>query len=105
MSPLTQHGERVTRRLAAQRVRAAGRSRRADAGTVAEMARSLIRDAHEAGVAAQRREGGAPRTDRVLQRGQARVPQPASARSSARLTLPDAVLGSSATNSTMRGYL
>ena len=34
--------------LAAERLRALGRSRRSGAGSVTEMARSLLRDAHEA---------------------------------------------------------
>jgi len=50
MSSLTRHSDQgaPAPRLAPQRVRAAGRSRRADEGTVTEMARSLLRDAREA---------------------------------------------------------
>jgi hypothetical protein len=48
MSSLTPDNDHATRRQAAQRVRTAARSRRADAGTVTEMARLLLRDAREA---------------------------------------------------------
>jgi hypothetical protein len=46
MSALARAGEHRTRRLGAQRVRAvAGRTRRAEEGTVTEMARLLLREA------------------------------------------------------------
>ena len=48
MSSLARHSDQRTRRPAAQSVRAAARARRADAGTLAEMARLLVRDAREA---------------------------------------------------------
>ncbi len=48
MSSLTPTNDHVASRLAAQRVRTAARTRRADAGTVTEMARLLLRDAREA---------------------------------------------------------
>lgn len=54
MSALTRNDDQTARRLAAQRVRSAGRSRRAGAGTITEMARSLVRDAREAGAAEAR---------------------------------------------------
>jgi hypothetical protein len=60
MSALTRHEDQAARRLTAQRVRAAGRSRRADAGTVTEIARSLLRDARQADGAEARRRPGPP---------------------------------------------
>ncbi|HSZ04884.1 MAG TPA: hypothetical protein VK778_06745 [Solirubrobacteraceae bacterium] len=69
MSPPAGHSEQVTRRHAAQRVRAAGRSRRADAGAVTEMARSLLRDARAADTAEERcRRGGIARAERAVRR-------------------------------------
>jgi hypothetical protein len=59
MSALARHEDQAARRLTAQRVRTAGRSRRADAGTVTEIARSLLRDAREAGAAEPRGRSGA----------------------------------------------
>jgi len=49
MSALAARKEQAARGRAVQRVRDAGRSRRAGAGTVTEMARSLLRDARDAG--------------------------------------------------------
>jgi hypothetical protein len=54
-SPAPNH-DHTARRLTAQRARTAGRSRRADAGTVTEMARVLLRDAREAHTAEARAE-------------------------------------------------
>jgi hypothetical protein len=69
MSSLVQHSDQATRRLAAEHVRAAGRSRRADAGAVTEMARSLLRDAHASDDAEVRcRRGGAARAERAVRR-------------------------------------
>jgi len=51
MSALAAGKEQAARGRAVQRVREAGRSRRAGAGTVTEMARSLLRDARDAGAA------------------------------------------------------
>jgi hypothetical protein len=63
------HSDQATRRRATQRVRAAGRSRRADAGAVAEMARSLLRDAREAdGAEVRCRRDGAVRAERAVRR-------------------------------------
>jgi hypothetical protein len=45
MSALAAQTERAARRLAGRR--AAGRSRRADEGAVTELARALLRDAHQ----------------------------------------------------------
>ncbi|MGA2452278.1 MAG: hypothetical protein ABSG93_02070 [Solirubrobacteraceae bacterium] len=67
MSSLATYSDQATRRLAAQRVRTAGRSRRADAGTVTEMARLLLRDAREAHTAEARpRQGAAARAERAV---------------------------------------
>jgi hypothetical protein len=49
MSAMTRHSDRAAGRLPAQRTRLAGRARRAEAGTVTEMARSLLREAGGAG--------------------------------------------------------
>jgi hypothetical protein len=69
MSSLLRHSDQSTRRLAAQRVRAAGRSRRVDASAVTVMARSLLRDAREADTAEARcRRGGAARAERAVRR-------------------------------------
>jgi|HubBroStandDraft_3_1064219.scaffolds.fasta_scaffold50421_1 hypothetical protein len=59
MSSLAPNNDHAARRLAAQRVGIAGRSRRADAGTVTEMARLLLRDAREAHTAEARTRGAA----------------------------------------------
>jgi hypothetical protein len=59
MSSLAPNHDHAARRLTAQRVRTAGRSRRADAGTVTEMARLLLRDAREAHTAEARARQGA----------------------------------------------
>jgi hypothetical protein len=59
MSTLVGHSDQAPRRLTAERVRAAGRSRRADAGTLTEMARALLRDAREVGVGEARCDQGA----------------------------------------------
>jgi hypothetical protein len=69
MSSLAPNSDQATRRLTAQRVRAAGRSRRADAGTLTELARLLLRDAREAHTveaawAHQRAAAGASRAAR-----------------------------------------
>ncbi len=66
-------------------MRAAVRTRHADAGVVSEMARSLHRDARNEREQACRAY--------------------ASSRSAARLTFPLAVFGSSGAKSTIRGYL
>ena len=57
MSALAQHVDRTARRrkLPVERVRAAGRLRRANAGTLTEMTRSLLHDAREVDSAAARR--------------------------------------------------
>ena len=69
MSSLATYSDQATRRLAAQRVRTAGRSRRADAGAVTEMARSLLRDARDAdGAKARCRRGGTARAERAVRR-------------------------------------
>jgi hypothetical protein len=51
MSALERHGDQVAMHLTAERVRAAGRSRRADDGSLTEMARSLLREAGESDAA------------------------------------------------------
>jgi hypothetical protein len=62
MSSLAREADQARRRLTAQRVRAAGRSRRADAGAVTEMTRLLLRDAREAdGAEARCGRGGTAR--------------------------------------------
>jgi hypothetical protein len=59
MSSEERHSDQATRLRAALHVRAAGRARRADAGAVTEMTRSLLRDAREADSAEVRcRRGG-----------------------------------------------
>jgi hypothetical protein len=69
MSSLTPNSDQATRRLAAQRVRTAGRSRRADAGTLTEMARLLLRDAREAHTTeAQPRQGVGASPHRAVRR-------------------------------------
>ena len=69
MSSLARHSDQATRRHAAQRVRAAGRSRRADAGAVTEMARSLLRDARAADSAvSQCGRGDTARAERAVRR-------------------------------------
>jgi hypothetical protein len=69
MSSPVRHSDQATRRHAAQHVRAAGRSRRADAGAVTEMARSLLRDARAADTAEARcRGGGVARAERAVRR-------------------------------------
>jgi len=78
MSALARHGAQVTRRRAPQRVRAAGRSRRADAGAVTEMARALLRDAREAGSAEAWCHRSA--TTRAVRRELAGAPQRLSSR-------------------------
>ncbi|MCW3018178.1 MAG: hypothetical protein JWN10_486 [Solirubrobacterales bacterium] len=57
MSALARHGDQAARRRKrpAERVRAAGRLRRANAGTLTEMTRSLLHDAREVGAAEARR--------------------------------------------------
>jgi hypothetical protein len=60
-APSTDH---AARRLAAQRVRTAARSRRADEGTVTEMARLLLRDAREAHPVEDQTRQGAQRAVR-----------------------------------------
>ncbi|MGO9487947.1 MAG: hypothetical protein ACLQBB_02825 [Solirubrobacteraceae bacterium] len=50
MSAPAGQSDRAVRRVGAQRRRQDGRSRRADAGAVTEMARALLRDAREAEV-------------------------------------------------------
>jgi hypothetical protein len=59
MSALVGHADQAARRLTAERVLAAGRSRRADAGTLTEMTRALLRDAREVGAAEARCRQGA----------------------------------------------
>jgi hypothetical protein len=69
MSSLTGHSDQLTRRLAAQRLLSAERSRRADAGTVTEMARSLLRDARDADTAEGRsRRGGVASPEHAARR-------------------------------------
>jgi hypothetical protein len=59
MSALARHTENAAPRLGAQGVPAvAGRARRAEAGTVTEMARSLLREAGS-GLGTERRRGSA----------------------------------------------
>jgi hypothetical protein len=57
MSTLARHGDQAARRHKPrpERVRAAGRLRRANAGTMTEMTRSLLHDAREVGAAETRR--------------------------------------------------
>ncbi|MCW3026299.1 MAG: hypothetical protein JWM29_1731 [Solirubrobacterales bacterium] len=64
MSPLALPSDRAALCLAA-RQGAAGRSRRADDGALTEMARSLLRDARQAGRDEIRRGRDATRLDRV----------------------------------------
>ena len=64
MSSLALSTDHAARRLAAQRVRSAARSRRADEGTVTEMARLLLRDAREAHPVEDRTRQGAQRAVR-----------------------------------------
>jgi hypothetical protein len=69
MSSLAPNNDHAARRLAAQRVRTAARTRRADEGTVTEMARLLLRDAREAHPAGGRiRQGGAAGVQRAGRR-------------------------------------
>jgi hypothetical protein len=69
MSSLVRQSDQATRRRATQRVRAAGRSRRADAGAVTEMTRSLLRDAREAdGAEVPCRQDAAIRAERAVRR-------------------------------------
>jgi hypothetical protein len=69
MSSLTPNNDHAARRLAEQRVRTAARSRRADAGTVTEMARLLLRDAREAHPAeARTRQGPAAGVEYAVRR-------------------------------------
>jgi hypothetical protein len=74
MSALARQTDQAARRLTAERVRAAGRFRRAEAGSLTEMARSLLRDAREAGdTAAGRGRSEAGRAQRAAaQRGAGR---------------------------------
>jgi hypothetical protein len=66
MSPAVGHNDQATRGFAARRT---ARSRRADAATVAEMARSLLHDAREAdSAAAYQRHDGAGRAERAARR-------------------------------------
>jgi hypothetical protein len=48
MSPLTGQTDQAVRAIAAERRRAAGRARRAEAAGITAMARSILRDAREA---------------------------------------------------------
>jgi hypothetical protein len=81
MSSLARHSDQGTRRRATQHVRAAGRSRRADAGAVTEMARSLLRDAREAdGAEARCRRGGTDRAERAVRRELTSAPRRLSSR-------------------------
>ncbi|HTU78883.1 MAG TPA: hypothetical protein VMF09_09015 [Solirubrobacteraceae bacterium] len=85
MSAQARPGDQAARRLAVARVRAAGRSRRAGAGAVTELARLLLRDAREAGGAAGCRQGpgvramAAVRSELDLARGRL-SPRPRAAR-------------------------
>jgi hypothetical protein len=54
MSAMTRHSDRAAGRLPARRTRLAGRARRAEAGTVTEMARSLLRESGGAGLGRDR---------------------------------------------------
>jgi hypothetical protein len=70
MSSLEPNNDHAARGLAAQRVRSAARSRRADAGTITEMARLLLRDAREAAHPAESRirQGPAAGVQRAVRR-------------------------------------
>jgi hypothetical protein len=69
MSSLAPNNDHAARRLAAQRVRTAARSRRADEGTVTEMARLLLRDAREMHPVEDRaRQGAAAGAQRAVRR-------------------------------------
>ena len=68
MSTVTPNSDQLARRRAAERARAVGRARRADAGSVTEIARSLLRDAREAGEAPPRRGAGPAGRARPLRR-------------------------------------
>jgi hypothetical protein len=81
MSSLSAQADQARRRITAQRVGAAGRSRRADAGTVTEMARSLLRDAREAGSAEVRcRQTAGVRAERIVRRAPVAAPARLTAR-------------------------
>ncbi len=68
MRAVAPHGDLAARRLTAQRVRAARRSRHADAGTLTEMARSLLRGARDAGTAEARcRQAGVAWAPRAVE--------------------------------------
>jgi hypothetical protein len=69
MSSLMPYSDQATRRLAAQRVRTAARTRRADAGTVTELARVLLRDARAAHPAETRPDEARPRQGAAAPRG------------------------------------
>jgi hypothetical protein len=72
MSALAERQRLAARGRIVPRPRDAGRSRRAGAGAVTEMARSLLHEAREAGVAqagGDRREARVPRAPRALPRG------------------------------------
>jgi hypothetical protein len=81
MSSLERHSDQATRGRTAQLVRATGRSRRADAGAVTEMARSLLRDAREVDSAeAECRRDGSARAQRAVRRELAGAPRRLSSR-------------------------
>ncbi len=70
MSSLTRYSDQPARRLTTQSARAAARSRRADEGTVTEMARLLLRDARAAHPdEARPRQGDAGTADRTVRAG------------------------------------
>jgi hypothetical protein len=78
MSSVGPHSDQATRRRAAQPVRAAGRTRRADAGAVTEMARSLLREAD--GAEARCRRGGTARAEHAVRRELTSAPRRLSSR-------------------------
>jgi hypothetical protein len=65
MSAMRRRCDQTVSRSAAKRTHVEGRLRRADAGTVTEMARSLLRDARETGGGETRRYNDAAWLDRV----------------------------------------
>jgi hypothetical protein len=65
MSAMARPTERAARCFAAKRLRADGRLRHADAGTVTEMARSLLREARETADGEARHGHDAIRLDRI----------------------------------------
>jgi hypothetical protein len=68
MSSLMTHSDRGAPPLAAQRLRAAGRSRRADAGALTEMTRALLRDARDDATGGSPRRGAVASAERAARR-------------------------------------